>query len=360
MTEALARVSRINPEARLFGEGAAAMVQFARSASPSSNTLLADIGYSTQHGRYGDDPRRITIGTPVIGDGLSREIWRLPAVNEAGWVDEIGYALGDEFLFAHLLVAETSATDIRRLTHQAYRRLLTFVGQTGCPHLLRIWNYLPHINAHERGMERYQAFCQGRAMAFADCAIPERSFPAATAIGCDAAGLSVHLLAARRNGTPIENPRQLSAYHYPSTYGPRPPSFARAMCYTGPQQPWQLAISGTASIVGHISMHPGDLKRQLLETIRNLESVIDNTPIASQTRKRRPPGLLKVYLRDPSSMQEVDAILRAWTAGDARIMYLHGDICRDALHIEIEGHDAIPGRDQPHRRRATQARRSEE
>lgn len=359
MTEALARVSRIGPESRLFGEGAAAMVQFAAGASPSSKTLLADIGYGTQHRRYSDDPQRITIGTPVIGNGVKRELWRLPGVHEAGWVDEIGYALGEEFLFAHLLVTESSDTDIRRLTHRAYSRLLAFVGQTDCPHLLRVWNYLPQINALERDMERYQAFCQGRAMAFADCAIPERSFPAATAIGCDTAGLSVHLLAARRKGTPIENPRQLSAYHYPFSYGPRPPSFARAMCYTGPQQTWQLAISGTASIVGHITMHPGDLERQLLETIRNLESVIDNTRIASQTRERRLPGLLKVYLRDPSSVRDVDAILRAWTAGHSHIMYLHGAICRNALNLEIEGHDAIVARDRPHTRNAAHARQSE-
>jgi len=192
-----------------------------------------------------------------------------------------------------------------------------------------------------------------------DCAIPERSFPAATAIGCNAAGLSIHVLTGRRKGTPIENPRQLSAYHYPFTYGPRPPSFARAMCYNGPRHTWQLAISGTASIVGHITMHPGDLKRQLQETIRNLESVIDNTRIASRTRERRPPGLIKVYLRDPSRLREVDAILRAWTAGNSRIMYLHGAICRGALHIEIEGHDAIPGRDQPIKRRGPHARPSE-
>ena len=348
MTERLARGFRVKPRTRLFGEAAAAMVQFTSSASASSNTLLADISYGTQHDRYADDPRRITIATPIIGNGLNREIWRLPAVHETGWVDEIGYALGQEFLFAHLLVSESSDTDIRRLTHQAYRRLLAFVGQSDCRHLLRIWNYLPHINAHERGMERYQAFCQGRAMALTDCAISERSFPAATAIGCDAKGLSVHLLAAKRKGTPIENPRQLSAYRYPFTYGPRPPSFARAMRYQGPQQTWEFAISGTASIVGHITMHPGDLKRQLLETIRNLEAVIDNTRIASQTRERRPPGLLKVYLRDPSSVQEVDAILRTWSGGNASIMYLQGDICRDALHIEIEGHDAIPRRDQRH------------
>ena len=30
-------------------------------------------------------------------------------------------------------------------------------------------------------------------------------------------------------GTPVENPRQVSAYRYPRQYGPQPPSFARAM-----------------------------------------------------------------------------------------------------------------------------------
>jgi chorismate lyase/3-hydroxybenzoate synthase len=41
--------------------------------------------------------------------------------------------------------------------------------------------------------------------------------------------LQVYGLAARHPGTPVENPRQVSAWRYPRQYGPTAPTFARGM-----------------------------------------------------------------------------------------------------------------------------------
>ena len=49
-------------------------------------------------------------------------------------------------------------------------------------------------------------------------------------------------------GTPVENPRQVSAYRYPREYGPQSPTFARALLPPSPRVP--LLLSGTASIDG--------------------------------------------------------------------------------------------------------------
>ncbi|WP_052315007.1 hypothetical protein [Thiocystis violascens] len=301
--------------------------------------VLAEIAYGTRHVRDPADPRRIVIGTPPIAGAPARDVWPLAEPTTAGWFDDIGYVVGEGFLFAHLLVPEPAGADLTCLTRQAYTRLLAFVRASRCPHPLRVWNYLSRINEDDGGIERYQSFCRGRAMAFAEAAIPDSRCPAATAIGCDAPGLSIHLLAGSQAGTPIENPRQISAYRYPPNHGPRPPSFARAMLYAGPERSRELAISGTASIVGHVTMHPGHLPRQLRETLRNLAAVIDNVPGDSATLRRH-LRWLKVYLRDPERAREVDAVLRVWAGGHVPILYLRGAICRRALEIEIEGHCA--------------------
>jgi chorismate lyase/3-hydroxybenzoate synthase len=149
----------------------------------------------------------------------------------------------------------------------------------------------------------------------------------------------VHLLASQWPGTPIENPRQISAYRYPPCYGARPPTFARAIRYAGPGRTHQLAVSGTASIVGHVTMHPGDLPRQIRETLRNLESLMDHAGLSAR-RPDDPPLLLKAYLRHPEYLSQVAPVLRAWAGPFAHISFLHGAICRRALEIEIEAHCA--------------------
>jgi chorismate lyase / 3-hydroxybenzoate synthase len=303
--------------------------------------VLADIRFGRNHDRDAAEPRRIRIGTAPIAGSPGREVWRLPQTGTAGWSGDIGYVCGGDFLFAHLLVEESAGTDLTRVTGRAYKQLLAFLRDASFPHPLRIWNYMSRINNEELGLERYQAFCKGRAAAFAEAAIPERRFPAATAIGCEAPGLSIHMLAGRGAGVPIGNPRQISAYRYPLPYGPKPPSFARALCYLGPCGTLELAISGTASIVGHVTMHPGDPRRQTRETIRNLRSLIEQARISPRRTDHGPPALLKVYLRDPERVREVDTLLRAWTRGRSEMMYLHGTICRRDLEIEIEGHDSV-------------------
>jgi hypothetical protein len=85
-----------------------------------------------------------------------------------------------------------------------------------------------------------------------------------------------------------------------------------------------LLISGTASIVGHESRHPGDAREQLEEIVRNLAALPNG-------RQR----LLKVYVRDAAFVDAVDARLRElYPAGE--VVFLAGDICRRELAVEIE------------------------
>ena len=63
---------------------------------------------------------------------------------------------------------------------------------------------------------------------------------------------------------PLENPRQLAAWRYPRQYGPRPPTFARAMLAPDAVR-LPLMLSGTGAVVGHASLQDDDLQAQLGE-----------------------------------------------------------------------------------------------
>ena len=81
----------------------------------------------------------------------------------------------------------------------------------------------------------------------------------------------MYCLSARQPGSPLENPRQVSAWRYPRQYGPQAPSFARGML-AAPGSSLPLLLSGTASVVGHATLHGEDTLRQLEETFANLDA----------------------------------------------------------------------------------------
>src|SRR5690606_22644408 len=95
------------------------------------------------------------------------------------------------------------------------------------------------------------------------------------------------------------NPRQLDPWRYPREYGPQSPSFARAMLPPA-NADLPLLLSGTASIVGHVSLHEGQPLAQLDELLANLDSLV------ASAREQRPAlpehfnagSRLKTYVRD--------------------------------------------------------------
>jgi chorismate lyase/3-hydroxybenzoate synthase len=186
---------------------------------------------------------------------------------------------------------------------------------------------LPDIHGQERGLERYQAFCAGRARAFEDRYGDRYSarLCASTAVGSRSGRAVVYFLADVRPGEHVENPRQVSAYSYPSCHGPRSPSFARATRVGA-----RLLVSGTASIVGHESLHRGDVRAQVDETLDNIEVL----------RRAAGPGSdaasWKAYIRDPADAGAVLERMRRRVGEDADIVALVADICRRELLVEIE------------------------
>jgi chorismate lyase/3-hydroxybenzoate synthase len=259
-----------------------------------------------------------------------------------GASDGVRFADNGEILFGWLHVPEERLRDVEQASCQVHRGLHRLMRERGFPHWLRAWNYLSHINEGEGDAERYRRFTAGRHRALADAFAGTPQFdtllPAATGIGMRGeSGLTVCFFAGRTPGIQVENPRQVSAFRYPRHYGPRSPSFSRATLYHWAGRS-TLFVSGTASIVGHATLHPGDAVAQFEETLCNLDALVGH---AAQEHSLAgaaafAPGSFKLYVRDPQHLQALGPLWRAALAERAPTAVLIGDLCRSDLLVEVE------------------------
>lgn len=237
---------------------------------------------------------------------------------------DVRYAHDGEWLFAAIAVDASGMIETAAIG--AYERLLRVAGEEGYGCLIRAWQYFPAIHGVEEGLERYRQFNRGRHQALGGHLARGGIRPAATCIGTHAGHLTVYMLARRAPGVAIENPRQVAAYRYPETYGPRPPDFVRAMKVASDGQQW-LWISGTAAIVGHESRAAGDIEAQMREAFANLDLVVASADLGEDRRV----VATKIYMRGAGPLP---ALPGPWAR--APVLVLTGDICRSELLIEIE------------------------
>jgi chorismate lyase/3-hydroxybenzoate synthase len=296
--------------------------------------VLAVFGFGA--GAFGapNDPRWFQVALESLDGPAPLEVWTIDAPVSLGREHALRWSAGDGWLFAAIELDEAAHGGPRDTARQAYRQLLDFVAERPERHVLRMWNYLGAINQGEDDAERYKQFCDGRAAGMGEHF--RDGFPAATAIGhhacaqaAQAGALQVYLLACEHPGERVENPRQVSAWHYPRQYGRTPPSFARAMNLPARDA---LAISGTAAVVGHASAHAQDLQAQLVETFANLDALLEHAGMAGFGNQ----APLKAYVRDPADAAAVHAFIRQ-RLPDVPLLLLHGDICRSELLVEIDG-----------------------
>jgi chorismate lyase/3-hydroxybenzoate synthase len=279
-------------------------------------------------------PTRVDI--PVLGErDSSVEVWASDAPVSACEYAGICGTTDGKVLFASLTLEQHAGATMEMLAEQAYIRIFDFIDHFGYRNLLRVWHYFPQINDDENGLERYRAFNVGRHAAFAAKArsISDENVPAASALGSDSGSLVIYFMAGKQPGRAVENPRQISAYHYPKLFGPRSPIFVRAMSATlGGQH--CFFISGTASIVGYETLHQGNAEKQAAETLLNIRALLQQIPHYDPARGRM---LLKVYLRDTGDLAMVQAKVLAEFGPACKAVYLHSNICRSDLLLEIEG-----------------------
>lgn len=284
-------------------------------------------------------PLVVRVPLPQLAGEPVAELWEAPGAVRAGVHGGVRWASTEDVLAGTLELPAHSGAELEAATCIAYRELLAVADELGYPHLLRLWNVAPAINLLDRGLERYRSFCRGRAEAFEGHHGPlfQSRLCASSAVGSAGGDLLVWFLAGRERGLPRENPRQVSAYSYPPCYGPRSPSFARATRCPPSAGGW-LLLSGTASIVGHKSVHPGDVERQVEETLDNLEELL---PAETATNGHAPRAAhfeaLKVYVRRPEDLPVVRTAIAARLGSALPVLYLRADICREELLVEIEG-----------------------
>ena len=275
------------------------------------------------------------------------EVWRIadPEVQLSSGSAQAGlhYRYSDDLLFGCLTIAEkaiearSESGGLLRATEIAYQEIFDVLNESGHRHLIRIWNYLPRINAMADGDERYRHFNSARQAAFRNSGRAIMgAVPAACALGSPAGSpLSIYFLAARRPPKTIENPRQTSAYHYPPKFGKHSPIFSRA-CVWGESRDSKLFVSGTASIVGHETIHAGDVIAQTRETMANIGALIHEANRAVGAPRYSMNGLmLKAYVRRPSDLPAIEATMAEFPS-PASIVYLQADVCREDLLVEIE------------------------
>ncbi len=300
--------------------------------------VLALIEFGSSGDEGDTDPRRITVGLPQLGPAPLVEVWRSATPVVSGVCGQVSYSKNDQVLLGHLSVDERNFPGLEEATRQAYKSILQFAREMGFPHYLRIWNYIPDINGEENGVERYKLFCVGRHAVLEKSAVPEHRLPAASGVGSPSDKILIYFLAARDAGIQVENPRQVSAFHYPPQYGPRSPTFSRAMV-----KDWgagkHLYISGTASIVGHESQHRDNVLPQLTESLRNMSTLVHSAEtehgLAIHTLAEL--SQVKVYVRDEQNHAAVRSHIHEQLGEEVPVMYLSGDLCRKNLLVEVEG-----------------------
>jgi len=271
-----------------------------------------------------------------------RETWLTDQPVIAGHCEGIAWRRASDLLYGVLDLDEANfagspnCSPLQAASEEAYRRIFRLLDIEKVPHLWRVWNYLAEINLETHGLERYRQFNIGRQDAFLECHRGATgNVPAACAIGLAGGPLSIAFMAGAAPAVPLENPRQISAYNYPADYGPRSPTFSRGALATLPGQEF-LFISGTASIVGHQTVSPGDVAGQCRESIANIAAVVGE---ANRVGRSGPYALTelsyRVYVRHAGDFPVIRETL-APLIGKADIVYVQADICRHDLLLEIE------------------------
>ncbi len=286
---------------------------------------------------------QVAVHMPVLAAcGPLLERWRTGEPVRYGRCGAVQLAYAGELLFGALEVEEAPAAPntegLERATEWAYRQIHEALEASGRRHLVRVWNYLPRINVETAGLERYRQFNSARQRAFLACGWQIRgNVPAASALGSSAGALVIYFLAAQQPPRFIENPRQVSAYHYPPEYGARAPSFSRATLLERPEGR-ALFISGTSSIVGHRTLHAGDPAAQTRETLTNIAALLEQAAGFSLEALA-----YKIYVRRPADLPVIRRELDAALGPRPRRVYLQADVCRLDLDVEIEAAGGCDG-----------------
>lgn len=311
--------------------------------TPLPSGLLGKVAFNSPRKdvqRPGADLHQIDSCLQFLQGPAYSECFMAGAICTSGRAEELEWTGDANTLLVSISLNESNQNGLLNATFTAYKRLIERINSLGYPNLVRVWNYFEHINNDENELERYRQFCIGRFDAFSALGLAEQQFPSACAIGHFGGNLVIYALATNRVPVHYENPLQQQAYHYPKEYGPRSPSFARASLLAVDEQNAKIFVSGTASVVGNKTLHPESVELQTRETLKNLDHLLSHIS-TQELAKGRPvhritPEILKVYVRSTQDLSNIQALV-AHHYPATPTLYLHADICRKDLLLEIDG-----------------------
>ncbi|MEO8118871.1 MAG: Rid family hydrolase [Rhodoferax sp.] len=333
--------------------------EFSALGPEQASHVLGAIGYFsdplTRTAEAAIDVPLLRVSMPPLADmpsGLADavcDVWFSDSALSSGQCGDVHYRHDGNTLFGVVELAETEgspdspSTPLQHTTEQAYRQIFAVLEAQGYPFLFRLWNYMADINGHSHGLERYRQFNLGRQDAFLACRRDVvGNVPAACALGSAGGPLTIAFMAGRQAPVALENPRQISAYNYPQSYGPRSPTFSRAgLVRLGSEE--VLLISGTASIVGHGTLHAGDVQAQTRETLTNLDAIIQ---VANREASHALFSLThlfyRVYVRHSADVAAIQDVMRQRIGASFNAVFLQADVCRQDLLVEIEASASLP------------------
>ena len=213
--------------------------------------------------------------------------------------------------------------------------------------VIRQWNYIERITDRENSgipRQNYQIFNDIRTKHYNNEVFRD-GYPPATGIGVKTGGVAIGFIAISESDEisirPIGNPQQVNAHQYSDkvlTDGSTP-KFERAKLVRAGSQNYFL-VSGTAAITGELSLYPGDVEKQTIATIENI-----NHLLSKENQKYMGLDLdvdkmvfshLRVYVKHIRDIPSVKTICQSMLSSQSTL-YLVSDICRDELLVEIEG-----------------------
>jgi len=237
-------------------------------------------------------------------------------------------------------------TDQIEFSFETVLQILEKEGMT-LADIVRQWNYIPGIlnirNKDGKQLQNYQVFNEIRQKYYSANVFSD-GYPAATGIGTRNGNYDLDFFAIKSGPSVqkvgLSNPKQQNAYEYhqaflvgDTTSGQikKTPLFERAKMLKSNDET-MIFISGTASIIGQVTIGIGDIKCQTEITINNMQELIPNLDDCKKIQYT----YLRAYIKDEQDFQTVKSICES-NFPDVSVSYLQADVCRENLLVELEG-----------------------
>jgi enamine deaminase RidA (YjgF/YER057c/UK114 family) len=266
-------------------------------------------------------------------------------VTDNKWGKEVwGAGLGSDFY----------SDDTRKAAETAFNQTVAILAEEDMSlnNIIRQWNYIGNILAIRGGFQNYQVFNEVRSEYY-NRYRTVIGYPAATGIGMKLDSVIIDFCAVRPDESVrikgLSNPNQVNAYEYGQKVlkgtkdsgkeKKQPPQFERALIISF-QKSGALYISGTASIVGQVTIGKNDINEQTIVTIENIKKLADtgriSQVIGEDVRYSMKYNLLRVYIKSHKDFGVVREICIKHFPS-VPLVLIEADVCRNDLLTEIEG-----------------------